>query len=306
MRKIVDSGFDPAEMGNVCVEGPGCGGVAYYVKMRRPLFVFAELRNTSDKRMRLSSILVRNGNKETFFNSFDNWVGGQVREAYYDNLELEPGEVVLIPECVLLSAPDSDPASTDFEDQYELSSEQNQLIGMVSSSSVPDYFWFGPSVKVVGFGLDVSGEEYSVPIHAFDPAKCYVYYRAWMCGSCPHLYGYEDGIGWRYLGELVSTSKNGETVSEEILLPENISLIRIVETDFEVSCIKKVQHNGLNVLEGPIHLQRGSEFEVDLESRGGILVVTGWYKAVIESPRHYLDVRQKVSLRYAYESSRFA
>ncbi len=52
-RMLVDSGFDPEQLGEACVEGPGCGGVTYYVSIRRPLFVFAELRTTSNYARRL-------------------------------------------------------------------------------------------------------------------------------------------------------------------------------------------------------------------------------------------------------------
>ena len=58
MRQAVDAGFPPWEIGNARVEEFGCAdGPNYFVSVRRPLFLFAELRNASEEPVVLASLI---------------------------------------------------------------------------------------------------------------------------------------------------------------------------------------------------------------------------------------------------------
>jgi len=299
-RKLVDEGFAPSNLGEACVEGPGCGGIEYYVSVRRPLFVFAELRNTSDQPIRLSGLILRKSEKEPFFQEFKNWDDGEITTLEYGNLELAPGEVLLISECILLGSKDHDPVETDHYESLDLGGPQAQIIGFHNSTNDDDFYWFGPTLKLEGFDLEVGRDLKSVSIHRFNPSKCYVYYRAWMCGSCPHLYAFNTRIGWGYLGELLSSTVDDTSITETIPIPDGTSKIRIVETDFEESHIETLEFNHRSLIERPVRLRRGDSIEFNV-SGAGALKVEGRYIARIMAPQHYLHIRQNISLRTAYE-----
>ncbi len=306
IRKIVDSGFNPAELGNVRVQEYGCGeGPTYFVEMRRPLFVFAELRNTSAESIRLSGLIVRNDHDLAYVQKFNTWEDGELSLIPYANLSLEPGEVLLVPECTLLSSISHDSMETEFQELSGERMEQNEIIGFRSSTIEDDFYRFGPVLKLEGFDLEVGHEIKSVPIHKFTPSKCYVYYRAWMCGSCPHLYVFDNHGSWRYLGEILSEYGGENSGREEIFIPEGISKIHIVETDFETSHIEEIEFNGKSLIKSPFLMTQGDSIELEIHGEGTLCVV-GRYQARIERPRNYLQLRQKISLRHAYEVANFS
>ena len=304
IRRAVEAGLLPSEIGDVCVEEFGCGeGPDYYVSMRRPLFVFAELKNTSTIPIVLSGLRVRSEAKHAFVRKLLVEEPGEIINVGFRNLVLQPGEVLLVPECVVLSGRSFDPMHTVFEDTFEMSVEQIQSVGLSETGVGNDFFVIGPTSRVEGYELSVDDELVVASIHPFDPDKCYLYYRAWMVGSCPHLYVYDKGHGWRYLHEILSTSSVHSSATELVEFPEAVQRFRIVETDYEYTIIETLEFNGEVLIDQPLTLRRGDEVEFKTEA-SGTLVISGRYVANIAVPNNYLQIRQKRSLRAAYEISR--
>ena len=301
MRRAVEAGLSPAEIGEARVEEAGCGaGPDYFVSMRRPLFVFAELKNTSDEPIVLSGLMVRTDRKHEFVRKFSAWGTGDLLAHDYRNLTIGPGEVLLVPECVVLSGRSYDPMDTVFEIEYEMSVEQVQSVGLAGAGVSKDLYVIGPASKVEGYKLIAGDKETVVSIHAFEPDKCYLYFRAWMVGSCPHLYVYDRDRGWRHLQEILSGSSSGVSACEHIELSEGVERIRIVETDYENTIIETLRLNDEELIDRPMMLWRGDEVEFEI-SGPGTLTISGKYVANIMSPDNYLQLRQKHSLRAAYE-----
>ena len=103
----------------------------------------------------------------------------------------------------------------------------------------------------------------------------------------------------------MSGSTKESPATDKILIPDWVSKIRIVETDFEESFIDSLTFDGRNVIDSPIHLTRGDTFEFPI-SGPGILGVAGKYVANIPIPQNYLQLRQKISLRLEYERTNLA
>jgi hypothetical protein len=305
MRKAVENGFPPSAIGNACVQEHDCGGGPnYYVAMRRPLFVFAELRNHSNSSITLESLMVWTNEKKEFVSRFENWEEGEIEVKPFRNLVLEPGEILLVPECVLLSDIEYDKLDTVFEDWNEISREQGQSVGFHFNESENDYLIIGPTVRLAGFEIGVGHDTYFIPIHTFDPSKCYLFYRAWLCGSCPHLYLQTRAGEWVYGGELFANSVQGEIAEEEVQIPDDTQRIKIVETDFETSVFLNVLFDEVPVSDGAFALESGEFFEFEVNN-GGTLRVRGFYDAPIRKPMNYLQARQKLSLRRSYEVQMF-
>ena len=304
MRQAVDAGFPPSEIGNARVEEFGCAdGPNYFVSVRRPLFLFAELRNASEEPVVLSSLIARSDEESAFVQKLSSWGTGHLLATDHNNLTLNPGEVLLVPECVVLSDQSHDPMHTEFEVESRMSAEQVQSVGFSGAGDSSDFYIIGPASKIEGYKLIVGHKEFTAAIHPFELDKCYLYFRAWMVGSCPHLYVFDRERGWSYLHEILSDSSPNRATCERVFLSENTQRFRIVETDYERTVIESLKFNGEYLIHEPAILQRGDEMEFSIDGPG-TLVISGWYVANMMVPEHPLQARQQKSLRAAYELRR--
>ena len=304
MRQAVEAGLPPSEIGSARVEEFGCAdGPNYFVSMRRPLFLFAELRNTSEEPIVFSSLIARSDEEYAFVRKLSSWGTGHLLTIDYNNLTLNPGEVLLVPECVVLSGQSHDPMHTEFEVESRMSAEQVQSVGFSGAGDSSDFYLIGPASKIEGYKLIVGHADFTAAIHPFELDKCYLYFRAWMVGSCPHLYVFDRECGWSYLHEILSDSSPNCATCERVFLSEYIQRFRIVETDYEYTIIETLKFDDEDLIHEPAVLQRGDEMEFSIGGPG-TLVISGWYVANIMVPENPLQARQQQSLRAAYELRR--
>ena len=159
---------------------------------------------------------------------------------------------------------------------------------------------FGPSVRLQGFDIEVERSTHSLPIHPFDPNKCYLFYRAWFCGSCPHVYFLYNNHIWKYQGELFRDSDGSNDVEELINIPAEVTLVRIIETDFEKSEISYAEMNGESLNLENVSLQQGDFFDFQVATLG-TLRLKGHYEASILRAQNYFQFRQQLSFRKMFE-----
>ena len=304
MRQVVGAGLPPSEIGEACVEESGCGdGPNYFVSMRRPLFVFAEFRNASDESVVFSSLIARSDEEPAFVRKLSSWGNGHVLTTHHNNLTLNPDEVLLVPECVVLSGRTHDPMHIEFEVESRMSVERVQSIGFSCTGDSEDFFVIGPPLKIEGCNLLIGQKEVTAAVHPFELNNSYLYFRAWMVGSCPHLYVFNREYGWSYRHDILSDSSVNCATCERVFLSEDILRFRIVETDYEHTVIETLMFNDESLIHQPAVLQRGDEMEFSIEGPG-TLVISGRYVANIMVPENYLQIRQQRSLRAAYEVRR--
>ena len=176
MRQAVKAGLPPSEIGNARVEEFGCAdGPNYFVSIRRPLFLFAELRNASEEPVVFSSLIARSDEKYAFVRKLSSWGTGHLLTIDHNNLTLNPGEVLLVPECVLLSGQSHDPVHTEFEVESRMSAERVQSVGYSGAGDSSDFYVIGPASKIEGYKLIVGHDEFTAAIHPFELEKCYLY-----------------------------------------------------------------------------------------------------------------------------------
>ena len=304
MRRAVEAGLAPSEIGTACVEEYGCAdGPNYFVSMRRPLFLFAELRNASEEPVVFSGLIARSDETHAFVRKLSSLGTGRVFTIDQNNLTLNPGEVLLVPECVVLSSRSHDPIPTEFEIESRMSAERIQSVGFSGAGDSSDFYVIGPALQIEGYNLMVGHKEFTAAIHQFELDKSYLYFRAWMVGSCPHLYVFDREYGWSYLHEILSDSSPNCASCERIFLFQENRRFRIVETDYEQTVIESLKFNDKDLIHVPAILHRGDEIEFGIEGPG-TLVISGWYDASIMMPENPLQARQQHSLRAAYEIRR--
>jgi|GEM_PF-3775301 len=301
-QQLVACGFPSEDMGKVQIVEEACGGSKCrpLVRVRLPSLVFAEIRNTSPKPMLLVSLMTRKSNTTKPFSKMEEWEQGGIAELELGNLVLEPGEAVLIPEAIVLGDIDHDYVGTVYDETQRINLEQFQCLGYRDIDTQTDQYWIHPSERVVGVVTESAGALAHRSLHAFDPNRCYVLWRGWSCGSCPHVYTQGKGGQWQYLGEALN-SDPGNICTSSFHTPDDAQKLLVAEVDFETSSITKIQVDETVVFTG-LTLERGEIFEFEIEG-GEVVTIEGRYEAVITRPVSWRQVRQNRSLRFAFEAA---
>jgi len=304
MRRCVADGVAPEVLGTYEVEENGCGGNAStHFNLRRPYFVTVQIENTSDHDIVINGMLCGSRRSRGFHSSlYKGKLELDQTEKPQPPLKLTPGESLVVPVMCLLGPLAFDDYHLDVEEMAYLSDELAQSFGLAVGQPrelVDDYLLIGPVLQVSAFQVESNGGQHQIPLHDFDPSHCHLWYRSWLVGSCPHLYGL-TAVGWSYLGEVLS---NGYLAVDEtrINVSEPISKLRIVETDFETSCLTYIEFQGVPLITEHAHLERGEWIELSVRGVGEV-VVKGWYDAAIPRPQIDEHLRQQRSLRLSYEA----
>ncbi|WP_375284775.1 hypothetical protein [Marinicauda pacifica] len=238
--------------------------------------------------------------RSTIFQDISNWDSGAIEELESGNLTLASGEALLVPECVQMGPMDYDPFGNAYEEVTHLDTGQFQSFGFRNSDRPDETYWFGPSQRIVGVEISANGTRAQKSIHTFDPQKCYVLYRGWECGSCPHVYSKRAGEPWKYLGEAFN-EKPGELCHSSFMLERGLTTVRIVETDFEVTEVATISVGG-ELISEDLALHRGECIEFSIEGES-TLSLLGKYTAKTLVPETPAQFRQSRTLRLAFEHS---
>jgi len=301
-QELVARGFPAENLGKVQVVDEACGGSRSLavVRVRLPSLVFAEIRNTSSKPVLLASLMTRESRATRIFSRMDDWEQGDIVELELGNLRLQPGEATLIPEAIVLGETDHDLLGTVYDESQDLNSEQFQCLGYRDADVQVDQYWIHPSERVVGVVTRSAGTLAHTSLHAFDPNRCYILWRGWRCGSCPHVYAQRKDGQWQYLGEALN-EEPGNNCTSSFHIFDDTQKILVAESDFETSLITRIKvDHGVVVTD--LTLERGEIFEFEIEG-GEVLTVEGRYEAVLTRPVSWRQVRQNRSLRFAFEAA---
>jgi hypothetical protein len=299
LRGCYREGLPLAEIGTAEFEEFGCGtGVNMYYSVRRPLFVFSELQNRSDKPLSVVGILSKRYSTKKLEPRLKA-VEGESKVRKITPITLLPGQNLLVPCGVVLGPHSSDDLSTDFEIEKSLTSEQGQIVGYRCAAEVQQaYIWIGPSESIAGYSVDQGIHSAIIPIHEFDLTKIYIWYRAWYVGSCPHVFASTLEGKWVYLGEILQGAWHRPDTSK-INLNKQFSMIRIVETDFESTVLNFIKIDNQIVASDQL-LLRGQFIDLPVVD-GTYLEISGWYDAAISTPNCPTHFRQKTSLLKNYK-----
>lgn len=304
LLKCFKEGLPGEQLGRAIMHKEECGesGYAYYYSVRRPVFVFLHIKNTSDIPIILEAFIserrdINELRPIPYTMSITNPTNRDMAP-----LRLEPGQSVLAPEMVLLTDPHYDDYTMVWSEYNNLSLEQGQDFGFRNSSSeqTQDYYLIGPSERVVGFRANCQRESRSFPVHSFDPNRCYMIARYWHVGSCPHVFFQTTDRVWVYGGEILADGYNLETVSA-FIIPASTSRMRISEIEIEITKIWSLKVNGQEQLNASITLQRGDNCDLEVEGGDRVLII-GSYSAVMPRPNSPVHIRQKNSMLRAAQT----
>lgn len=297
-----------SQIGVAQIEEGGCGdGAMVYFSLRRPLYVFCDISNFSRDPVRLTALRARRRSPSGF----------EPRPFAEDLPEtatipvtpvlLNPNDTLIVPTSVLLGPFEADDLRTDYSVDSPISEEQSQSIGLRidaleahpnPAEEPPDYFRIGPSIEIEAVEFTTPAGSVLVQSHKFHPGQCYLWHRAWHVGSCPHMF-YRDVYGtWSYVKEIFRGGwRNSAT--ERIVVPRNVTLLRIVELDFETSFLTSFIVDGVQQLNEPRRLTRGEHFDFYVRP-GSSVELQGLYDCAISKPACAAHVRQKRSLLASY------
>lgn len=297
-------GLSGEELGHAIVYNEECGGsgYTYYYSVRRPVFIFAHIKNTSYTPIMLEALISQRREIIELSPMPYTMTITNPTERDMAPLRLEPGQSVLVPEMVLLTDPHYDDYTTVWSEYNALSLEQGQDFGFRNTPSehTQDYYLIGPSEQIHGFKANCQKEDRSFPVHSFDPNRCYMMARYWHVGSCPHVFFETTDRVWVYSGDILIDGYNRETTSE-VIIPAGASRMRIIEIEIELTHIHSLKVNGREQLDASITLQRGDNCDFDVEGADQVLII-GRYSAVLPGPASPAHIRQKNSMLRATQT----
>lgn len=305
LSACVNEGLPPEEVGRIVVYQEECGDPGYGVtlEIRRPIFVFCLIENVSDESLDLLQIHAntRDMGTKTFKPIAMKTNDLKIENSLANPICLKSGESLLVPQAILLGDPETDNLDYLYTKSKRISHEQGQDYGLIygDNNFARNYFIIGPTSFVNEVLIDNGEYETSIPLHDFDPDHCYSLSRAWLCGSCPHLFLMDGQSKWHYYGEILTDGYRKQT-STSISIPNDIKKVRIAEVEPERTLIEKVDFTGSNTLFLNEWIEQNEMLEFDVSEQETITIY-GLYECEIPKPVSQSMVRQKKSLLKAGE-----
>ncbi len=252
----------------------GCGDESNYERYEIPevSFVFCAIQNNCNAPISISEYNVCiPKNRISGFELSD-----VVKTIQLPNLDIEPGELLLIPIGLYMKHLELRGKSKSMVDFHTVKSGESQYMDLCDDDLGDNGLYIGElsfikSIQVKNAGLK---QEQSVRSPIFSQAIRID--RSWMCGSCPHIFGINKGGGKEYFGELFGNGPNEDQLFE-IAIPFNIIKLEICELEEELTHIKSMEVNGLDY--GEAYLKKDERIEIDVEF-GDNVKIRGCYTLV--------------------------
>ena len=118
--------------------------------------------------------------------------------------EVAAGQTILVP-LALLMAPIEELGETQVEVQaFSTPSDSVEVMNLTefSTEHLSQFRLYGPTFWPKQIELKYGGVKIVQKVHPFAPGSAYTLDRVWLCGSCPHLFVFDDIRRARYVGEL--------------------------------------------------------------------------------------------------------
>lgn len=291
-QRALAEGIDATQIGRVfAIHGPDCGGDSWHQEavFRVPHAVFLQIRNDGVRPVRLQAVRAfRTGSKDRIdFRPLVTVDGGPDHQRIeIPPATILPGHSLLVPEGVFYGP---------LEDSWFESSNSEQYSGDIEAASElkVQYFIFdpeqqgpfhvtGPWVHIESLDMQLESGPRLIQVHGFDPRKPFVSVdTVWLAGSCPHVFVRTLSGSWRYAGEIFASASSAESPScITCLIPENISVVRIAELEYETTTLQWIRIDGHSVAETVV-LERGDWIEMAVQA-GQVLSIRGFYSSLGE------------------------
>lgn len=303
-RNLIAAGASAQQVASMQYFYEACGGSGWGIdyQTRKPYFVFAQIINISDEKIRMTSL----NNQPFELNSLvesDVFDMSDVKNIYkLNDMELSRDENMSLFLGVIAGPIDYDPSSIQFEMTPEIdeNDEGDTLVRIcLNSEGVDsDFSTCGKIYIPKTMSFVKEDQELEVAFEDFRPDTLFLISREWLCGSCPHLFGVNKRTGdVRFVKTLFD--KSGGKIVEEIIDCKEFSKIIVAEFDNEISEITSLNLDGKEFLIGR-ELRYGDSISFDVNDVE-MAKMTGLYNSMIQYPQNYDQRRQKSSKFRAYE-----
>lgn len=280
---LLNLGVPEAEICCAVTFNDGCGGVECHEQfVLRPLAcLFLAVENRSSEAVRIDRFAGRQNLDAESYTSF----GGQVMEPFelpLSRTSILPGEHLLVPmavvllpfnmpEYVVLHKEESSDKPGSWTTKTHLSIEKDRLVGFMYSS-------LGPVVLPRTIGCENSNDE--TELHEFDFSRVYRLDKGWACGSCPHLFIFDED--WAFKSSLFEHSQ-GRSVFNEVAISGGIQRIAIAELEEEISWIDEIVYDG-DIIARDVTLKKDQVIFVDVPEGIGTkhLLFKGGYRPDVD------------------------
>ena len=291
---------DPADLGALYIGSDDCGGSHWLLeyRLRRPVFVFAEIWNRSDHDVTLvggsANISISDGDFVAPFGVEHTLA----KTCTYAPLLLPAGEAVAIPQRVLLTGTDLDGYGFEWsKESAEHPVEKIDFWGyrpyQDSETKDTQMLSVGPCHEIKALDFVVEDDQSTLEVHTFNPGRVYLAERAWMIGSCPHAVVELSTGEFVHLGEVLSDGWCS-TRETSIDIPPESEWLHICEFEPEVTHISSLLVNNKEMLERSVIIKRNEKLSISVKG-GDIVRITGQYRSAFQRAWNSLQLRQKRS-----------
>ena len=278
-----------------------CGGdsqTVFETYLTRPMWVvFVALTNLSDKPIECDQLL---GSREVSedFRKF----GVSARVDFSLNMpacEVSSKQTVLIP-LALLMAPIEELGESQVEVKtFSDASDSVEVMNLTefSTKHLSQFRLYGPSFWLNQIRLKQDGKQIVQRVHMFAPGSVYTLDRVWLCGSCPHLFVFDENRIARYVGELIPLGER--TVSEHTVnIPSGTIELVIAELEDEESIFLELFIDEVIVLR-QANIRKGDVLRFPVSGATSLRVVGAYFPTHIQvNDTHGPETRNKLICQF--------
>jgi hypothetical protein len=249
-----------------------------FYTFRQMMLVVLAVENTTHRPIRFHSVkgVTHDPGDSIGYRDFDDKDGTPT--VYHHQMKrLEPGEVLLIPECFILAPLGWDPNE---QKEYDPTSawgngEIMYAEGIIDLTLLPDFKIIGPSFTPQHLRLRASElPKDSFAARKLDLTKLHAIGKHIFCGSCPYVFGVNEQ-GVTYLGDILTFGYNEIDISE-------YDAIEIHELEEETAYIETL-HLDDDLKSSEVIMNRGDHLRIENPARAyRLLRIKGHYEAAFD------------------------
>ncbi|MEK7358091.1 MAG: hypothetical protein AAB250_16715 [Bdellovibrionota bacterium] len=273
-KVLADQGVSPDEIVRAVAHEDACGGVPCQEEfLVRPMYVaflsVANISTTSQILTQLDSMVTSDGFE---FGSFDD----STREPFalaLPNAPIRPDETILIPVAIVLAPFGHVHRDIFAHDEEPIDECSRRTVDYLTypAASRSDFRIWGSAQ----FPVRIRGNALNQEVHALDLSNLYEIDTYWMMGSCPHLFWVKDALEY---ASVVLPNSDGVVETSKLRVPRDVSALRLVELEDEITTIDSVQVAGRNVA-AEIQLAKGESITVEVRP-GDVVEIVGSYRSL--------------------------
>lgn len=303
-RLLVENGVPAREISLVLAYDEVCGEAHFQEIYRiRPLWaLYLAATNLRSNPVTLQSMLCEMEQPAGLgYRYLTQRLASAATEEPFPAAAIPAGATAIVPLATLLGPVEETTVETFSEEIQDL---QIDLIQKVSHDDLGSAYartaMIGPAMWPRELRLIDGGTPRQQQVHEFNLSNLYMIDRAWLIGSCPHLFACDSRLNThRYIGELFAREP-GITQTHRVQVHPGVRALVISELEPERTIIEEISVNGIVHIAGAL-LSQGQSLKLEV-STGDRIVIVGRYETSLPA-RQQPWLRNRLIRQYIHRQN---